>query len=66
MEILFNGDLRQIGANTTVARLLQELDVESRYVAVEVNYELVTRSQHKDRVLQSGDHVEVVTLVGGG
>jgi len=35
-------------------------------VAVEVNRTLVRRADHAACALQPGDHVEVVTLVGGG
>ena len=50
----------------TVAALLAELAVEPRYVAVEVNQELVPRARHRDWPLAEGDRLEVVTLVGGG
>jgi thiamine biosynthesis protein ThiS len=35
-------------------------------VAVEVNRELVPRRNFEATQLQEGDHVEIVTLVGGG
>jgi sulfur carrier protein len=35
-------------------------------VAVEINLEVVPRAQHRETVLNAGDRVEVVTLVGGG
>ncbi|MCX5655676.1 MAG: sulfur carrier protein ThiS [Planctomycetota bacterium] len=42
------------------------LSVPRQPVAVEVNRELVPRSQHGARRLAEGDVVEIVTLVGGG
>ncbi len=51
---------------TTVARLLEQLQLDPRRVAVEVNRELVPRSAHAGHLLCSGDVVEIVTLVGGG
>jgi sulfur carrier protein len=66
MQITFNGEPRQLAANTTVATLLDELKVTTRHVAVEVNYEVIPRERHSDTVLREGDQVEVVTLVGGG
>ena len=35
-------------------------------VAVEVNLEIVPRSQHATRVLREGDRVEIVHAIGGG
>ena len=49
-----------------VAELLEQLDLEPRYVAVEVNLDLVPRDRHQELVLKAGDRLEVVTLVGGG
>ena len=66
MRIFFNGQPREVREGTTVAELLQQLDLEPRYVAVEVNLELVPRQQHAAWVLQAEDRLEVVTLVGGG
>ncbi len=66
VEIVVNGEPRQIAAGTTVAALLADLGVEPRQVAVEVNLELVPRTRHAERALAAGDALEVVTLVGGG
>jgi sulfur carrier protein len=66
MNIQVNGQGRQIADGTTVAALLGELGVTQPHVAVEVNLELVPRGQHRETVLNAGDRVEVVTLVGGG
>lgn len=66
MEILFNGDLREISDGVTIAALLAELELAPARVAVEVNYDLVPRERHASHVLRAGDHIEVVTLVGGG
>lgn len=66
MQIFINGEPRTVAADATLANLLAELGVEPRHVAVEVNLELVPRQKHSDHRLQEGDHLEVVTLVGGG
>ena len=66
MEIRVNGEARSVSAGMTVAELLQQLGMQPRYVAVERNLELVPRARHAECVLQAGDSLEVVTLVGGG
>ena len=66
MEIAINGQTRRVAAGTSVAALLAELEIEPRHVAVEINLDLVPRTNHSDRQLAPGDQVEVVTLVGGG
>ena len=66
MRITVNGELREVADKATVASLLELLELQSRYLAVEVNRELVSRDRHHSQVLATGDLVEIVTLVGGG
>lgn len=66
MRIKVNGQQRDVPAGTTVSALLEVLAVPRQATAVEVNRELVPRSQHAARALADGDAVEIVTLVGGG
>ncbi len=66
MQIYFNGQSCDVGESVTVSDLLRSLDLEPRYVAVEVNLELVPRDRHQEFVLKTDDRLEVVTLVGGG
>ena len=66
MQIIVNGQSRQVAEATTVARLLDELSLSGKPVAVEVNLELVPRQRHAERLLMEGDRLEIVTLVGGG
>ncbi len=66
IAIYCNGQMRQVPPGTTVRELLDQLDVDPRRVAVEINCQLVPRTQHDQHQLQPGDRVEIVTLVGGG
>jgi thiamine biosynthesis protein ThiS len=66
VEIRVNGEPLDVPADSTVAQLLQHLNKEPRYLAVERNLTLVPRTQHAACVLQPNDQIEIVTLVGGG
>ncbi len=66
MKISVNGQGRDIPAPLTVATLLQDLGLQGKRVAVEVNREIVPRTLQGERVLQDGDRVEVVQAIGGG
>lgn len=66
MTIVCNGEPREIAAGMTVAALIDLLGLNPRQVAVEVNLDVVPRIRHANHVLQAGDRVELVTLVGGG
>ncbi len=66
MNIIFNGEPRPLAALTTLVDLLQAEGLAERRVAVELNGEIVPRSQHADQILADGDKVEVVHALGGG
>jgi sulfur carrier protein len=66
VKIVFNGEPRETPENTTIADLLEQLNLASRHVAVEVNLKVVPRGRHAEHVLREGDRLEVVSLVGGG
>lgn len=66
MNILFNGESQTVRDGITIAELLDELTLDPRRVAVEVNLELAPRDRHSETTLNDGDQLEVVTLVGGG
>ncbi len=65
MKITVNGDTREVAPDTTVTSLLEQLKLQPRNVAVELNRRLL-RSDRYDTVLAEGDSVEIVTFVGGG
>ncbi|WP_426661447.1 sulfur carrier protein ThiS [Rhodanobacter aciditrophus] len=66
MQITLNGQPRDCAPSTTVARLLEAAGYGGKRVAVELNREIVPRSQHGSRTLAEGDHVEIVHAIGGG
>ncbi|PBQ15815.1 sulfur carrier protein ThiS [Pseudomonas congelans] len=66
MHIQLNGEPFELPDGETVAALLTRLDLAGRRVAVELNQDIVPRSQHVATVLSEGDQVEVVHAIGGG
>lgn len=65
-EILVNGVAKKVTRGTTVARLISELGLGERRVAVERNRDVVPRDRHATCELEPGDRLELVTFVGGG
>ena len=66
MEIIVNGEARQVADSCTVADLIEELQLTGKRLAVEVNLDIVPRSSHAQHPLQAGDKVEIVHAIGGG
>jgi thiamine biosynthesis protein ThiS len=66
MEIIINGQSREVPEKQTVRALLVELGLESARVAVEVDGRIVKPGQWAQTVLAAGARVEIVHFVGGG
>jgi thiamine biosynthesis protein ThiS len=65
LRLTINGEPREIAA-ATVARLVGELGLDPRKVAVERNLEIVPKSQFEATALNEGDRIEIVHFIGGG
>jgi len=66
MEITLNGETRALPDGLTAAGLIDHLDLTGQRLAMEVNGEIVPRSEHAWHVLQAGDKIEIVRAIGGG
>ncbi|MNO76772.1 Sulfur carrier protein ThiS [compost metagenome] len=66
MRIQLNGEAYELPDGQTVTNLLERLELTGRRVAVELNQDIVPRSQHSATALRDGDQVEVVHAIGGG
>ncbi len=66
MEIIVNGEPRQVASPYSVVDLINDLELAGRRLAVEVNLDIVPRSRHGEHQLQAGDRVEIVHAIGGG
>jgi len=66
MTLHINGEARDFPAGLTVASLLEQLGMKADRVAVELNLQIVPRSNWEATLLKDGDKLEVVHFVGGG
>ncbi|KAB0667410.1 sulfur carrier protein ThiS [Oryzomonas japonica] len=66
MHITLNGEQADIAEGSTVAGLLEHLQLPRERVAVEVNLAIVPKAAYDSCGLAEGDRIEVVHFVGGG
>ncbi|MBI3726202.1 sulfur carrier protein ThiS [bacterium] len=65
--ILLNGEKRLLPGSPTIGALITDLGLDARGgIAVEVNEEIVPKSEHASFSLKDGDRVEIVTMMAGG
>ena len=66
MNILINGNIQQFDNNLTAAQLVEQLGLQGRRIAMEVNQEIVPRSSYETYQFKENDKVEIIHAVGGG
>ena len=66
MQISLNGDTHEVAGPLTVIDLLAQLDIDPRRVAVEHNLIVLKRDTFATTMVNAGDEVEIVNVVGGG
>ena len=66
MDVVINGERKQITAGVTLLELLNELELDPRAVVVEHNRKIVRRVGLGDVTVNDGDAIELVHFVGGG
>ena len=66
ITIVLNGSDRQVDSNISVSRLLDELGLTEKRLAVEVNQQIIPRSNFTEHILNEKDNVEIVQAIGGG
>ncbi|MBM3350239.1 MAG: sulfur carrier protein ThiS [Betaproteobacteria bacterium] len=67
MQLTINGKFRDFQESSlSVAELVNVLTLTGKRIAIELNGEIVPRSQFETIQLMDGDKLEIVGAVGGG
>lgn len=66
IKIQVNGETHTCVAQIALPELLTQLGFNPRLIAIEHNGEILHRQYWADTQMQTGDRLEVVTIVGGG
>lgn len=66
IEILINGEKRELPAGWTMKELLEDLELNRQRVAVELNREILEREKWDVTEIKDDDAIEIVHFVGGG
>jgi sulfur carrier protein len=66
MEVVVNGERREIPEGLSVAALIEHLGMPLDRVALERNRDILPRTHWKSTLVQPNDVFEIVHFVGGG
>jgi len=66
MNVIINGEKKDIKENITIYQLLTELNILDKVMAVAVNMEIVKKDNWKNYIIKENDKLELLQFVGGG
>ncbi len=66
MNINVNGESHNVPENCSAKALVEMLNMQNDKIAMEVNREIVPRSQYDVFTLNENDQIEIVRAIGGG
>ena len=66
MQINVNGRALAVVENCNLTQLIDQLSLGDSRVAIELNREIVPRSNYESKILKDGDCIEIVQAIGGG
>lgn len=66
INIIVNGESREVPAGLTLLELLTELGINPQRVAVELNRQIVRKPSWPETPVSDGAALEIVEFVGGG
>lgn len=66
MNIMLNGEPRDIAPDTTIQSIIEDLGLKPQLVAVQLNDLIVDKNELASTGLAEGDVLELIRIVGGG
>jgi len=66
ITIYVNGEKKIIEDSQTIESFLKSLNLNKNNIAIEVNREIVNKSNYKNTILRDKDTIEIVNFIGGG
>ena len=66
LRVELNGESKELADGTTLLSLIEQLSLAPERVAIELNHDVVRRTDWPTIQLSDGDRVEIVHFVGGG
>jgi len=66
MEIYINQEKKVIDGEISINDLLLFLEIQNKYIAVEVNKTIIPKSEYEIFIVKNNDKIEIINAVGGG
>lgn len=64
--LVINGEEKEGYDGMPLSDVLEKEQYDMRRIAVEINGDIISKSLFQETAVKNGDHIEVVSFVGGG
>ena len=66
ISVQINGVEKVFATEVNLEWVIDSLSLQNRKIAVEINQQIIPRSEYTKTLIKSGDSIEIVAAVGGG
>ncbi|MEO6589506.1 MAG: sulfur carrier protein ThiS [Pyrinomonadaceae bacterium] len=66
MRVLINGETRKIEKKLNLRQLLEQLELPTTRIAVELNKDVIRKKDWETININDADKIEIIHFVGGG
>ena len=66
IQIYINGKKKLIYNNKNLKELLKTLNINKKFIAIELNKEIIPKSLYSCKIILEGDRIEIIEFIGGG
>ena len=66
IQVFINGKKKDFNDNNNLISLLNFLEIDENWIAIEINLIVIPRSQYKNTIIKNDDKIEIVQFIGGG
>jgi sulfur carrier protein len=66
VNLIINGENKEFDSGITLAKIINNLEIEDKVMAAAVNMEIVKKENWDSFTPQDGDKLELLQFVGGG
>ena len=66
IQIYINGKKKNSNSNYNIINILEEYSLKNKLIAVEINQEVIPKSNYKTKKINKDDRIEILELIGGG
>ena len=66
IKIKLNGKVKSINDKTNLLKLVKNLNIPLKKVAIELNQEIMDKKKLNKKIIKENDRIEIVHFIGGG